>query len=232
VCSSDLKAHGKCLQFAAAPLFDDWAAADQHPLPGFVTRPGVFSADGVDPGSALLAAALPSGLAGRVADLGAGWGWLSVQVLAHPGVTALELVEADHAALGCARQNVTDPRARFHWADATRFRPERPVDHVVMNPPFHRGRAADPGLGAAFIAAAAAMLAPGGTLWMVANRQLPYEAPLAAGFREVTPLGAAEGFKLISARHPLRGAAARTAAGSGKPATVAAGRGGPARRPR
>ena len=180
--------------------------------PGFVTLPGVFSADGPDPGSRALAAALPERLPRRMADLGAGWGWLSAQVLARPGVEELHLIEADHAALACARANVTDPRAVFHWADATRFRPPAPLDGVVMNPPFHSGRAADPALGAAFIRAAAGMLGTSGRLWMVANRHLPYEAALAQVFREVAEIGGDGGFKVFLAARPIPG--------GGKPAPV------------
>ena len=84
------KAHGKIARLSAGPgLPEGWAATDLHPAPGFVTRPGVFSAETVDRGSALLAAALPPKLPARVAHLGAGWGWLSVQVLARGGVAAL-----------------------------------------------------------------------------------------------------------------------------------------------
>ncbi len=197
------KAHGKIFRFDAGPRFDDWRAADLIPAPGFVTRPGVFSAEKVDHGSALLAAALPDRLPARIADLGAGWGWLAAQILARPGVEVLHLVEADRAALDCARRNIGDPRARFHWEDATRFRPEAPVDAVIMNPPFHTGRAAEPALGAAFIAAAAAMLAPSGRLWMVANRHLPYEAVLARHFREVAEIGGDGGFKLLMGTRPV-----------------------------
>ncbi|WP_347311297.1 class I SAM-dependent methyltransferase [Defluviimonas sp. SAOS-178_SWC] len=197
------KAHGKIFRFDAGPRFDDWRATDLHPAPGFVTTPGVFSAEKVDHGSALLAEALPDRLPPRVADLGAGWGWLAAQVLARPGVEEVHLIEADRAALDCARRNITDPRARFHWEDATRFRPEASVDAVVMNPPFHTGRAAEPALGAAFIAAAAAMLVPSGRLWMVANRHLPYEAVLARHFREVAEIGGDGGFKLLTAARPV-----------------------------
>lgn len=197
------KAHGKIFRFDAGPHFDDWRAADLHPVPGFVTRPGVFSAEKVDHGSALLAEALPERLPAKVADLGAGWGWLAAQILARPGVEELHLIEADRVAIDCARRNIDDPRARFHWEDATRFRPGTPMDAVVMNPPFHSGRAAEPALGAAFIAAAAAMLAPSGRLWMVANRHLPYEAVLARHFREVAEIGGDGGFKLLMAARPV-----------------------------
>ncbi len=199
------KAHGRIARFAnpGAAAFADWVAAPSRPAPGFVAPPGAFSADAVDPASALLAAALPAGLKGRVADLGAGWGWLSARILAHPGVSELHLVEADHAALAAAEVNLADPRARFHWADATRFRPERALDAVVMNPPFHTGRAADPALGAAFIGAAAAMLTTSGTLWMVANRHLPYEHALSGRFREVAEAGGDGRFKVIRAARPF-----------------------------
>ena len=47
-----------------------------------------------------------------------------------------------------------------------------------MNPPFHSGQAADVDLGRAFLTSAAAALKRGGKLFLVANRQLPYESAL------------------------------------------------------
>lgn len=195
------KAHGKIFRVTVPEgdwLPQDWAAAETR-VGNFVTLPGVFSANGPDPGSQLLAAHLPDRMPTRVVDLGAGWGWLAAQILSRPGVEVVHLVESDHAALDCARRNVTDPRAQFHWADATAFRLPEPVNGVVMNPPFHAGRAADPRLGARFIRAAAGLLTGAGRLWMVANRHLPYEAVLAEHFAEVTEVGGDNRFKLIEA---------------------------------
>ncbi|MFN0113778.1 MAG: class I SAM-dependent methyltransferase [Paracoccaceae bacterium] len=204
------RAHGKAAWFASPgpEAFADWAGGWTAPAPGFAAPPGAFSADAPDPGSVLLAGALPPGLKGRVADLGAGWGWLSAAILTRPGVTGVDVVEADHEALRAARTNLTDPRAAFHWADARVFRPKAPLDAVVMNPPFHEGRSADPGLGAAFIRAAAGMLSTGGALWMVANRHLPYEAALRAAFREVADVAGDGRFKVMRAAHPVRGPSA------------------------
>jgi 16S rRNA (guanine1207-N2)-methyltransferase len=212
------KAHGKI--FTLTPdLGADWPAweAGGAPRPldgGLSAAPGGFSADGPDPGSQALAAALaalPRGrLAGRVADLGAGWGYLSRAALDRPEVAEVHLVEADHGALSLAQAALGhDPRARFHWADATAFVPDTAFDAVVTNPPFHRGRTADPGLGRAFVLAAARMLRPSGVLYLVANRHLPYEATLAAAFAEVSELPAAPGthapgYKLIRAARPRR----------------------------
>lgn len=197
------KAHGKLFWLDADPdLFADWAAQPGQ-VGQFVTAPGVFSADGIDPASQLLADALPEKLGRTVADLGAGWGYLAARCLERTGIETLHLVEAEQAALICARQNVTDPRARFHWADATTWSAPKPVDTVVMNPPFHTGRSAEPALGRAFIAAAARNLATGGTLWMVANRHLPYETALTAAFRNVEAVAGDNRFKIIRADRPL-----------------------------
>ena len=198
------KAHGKILWFAARPMPADWTPPARLQVPGgFVTAPGVFSADGIDPASQLLGDTLPEALGAHVADLGAGWGYLASRILRRDTVKSLDLVEADAAALACAQDNVTDPRARFHWADVTTWRPAGRLDAVVMNPPFHTARAADPDIGRAFIAAAAAMLAPQGRLWMVANRHLPYEASLTQHFADVAELAGDNRFKILTAARPI-----------------------------
>ncbi len=196
------KAHGKLFTITAAPGLEDWIARPQH-VDGFQTLPGVFSADGPDAGSTLLATNLPP-LKGKVIDLGAGWGFLSRHILGSASVKSLDLVEADFSALTCAKANVTDPRAQFHWADARTFKPAALADHVVMNPPFHTGRSADPALGIAFLQAARRMLAPSGTLWLVANRTLPYDAPLRTLFREVSDLGSTPAYSVTRASFPAR----------------------------
>lgn len=199
------KAHGKLFWMQAEDVFSDWQEQASEIAPGFTTLPGVFSADGVDQASALLVETLPDDLGKYVADLGAGWGFLAKAVLQRQGVQTLHLVEADHRALGCARQNIgNDPRAQFHWADATTWQTPRFLDTVVTNPPFHAARAADPDLGRAFIAAAAGMLALSGQLWLVANRHLPYEATLASHFARVDEVAVAAGFKVIQAQRPAR----------------------------
>ncbi|MFW8595420.1 methyltransferase [Cribrihabitans neustonicus] len=198
------KAHGKVFWIEGGTELSDWLPGAPLDVEGFTTAPGVFSADGIDPASRLLAEALPQKLGATVADLGAGWGYLSHAILQRAGVEALHLVEADATALDCAKLNVTDPRASFHWADARSWRVPGPVNTVVMNPPFHSGRAAEPALGQAFIAAAAQMLAPSGSLWMVANRHLPYEAALAASFAQVSETAGDNRFKVLHAAKPKR----------------------------
>lgn len=155
----------------------------------WISQPGLFSWDRVDDGSAFLAAHLPNDLAGTVADFGCGWGYLSREVLTRcPGVTRLDLIDAEHRALEAARQNITDARASFHWLDLVAQPALTLYDAIVCNPPFHAGRAAEPALGQGFIEATAKALKAGGRLFLVANRGLPYEPLLRARFATVETL--------------------------------------------
>lgn len=181
-----------------------WIACAQVPGGGFHSRPGIFAWDRVDLASALLAEHLPGDLAGSGADLGAGWGYLALALLERcRDVQALDLFEADARALACARLNLAPHAARarvgFHWHDVAAGVAAR-HDFVVSNPPFHaQGRDARPELGRAFIAAAAAALRPGGRLWLVANRHLPYEQALGDGFAQVRRVVQRDGFKVVEA---------------------------------
>lgn len=197
------KAHGKVFSLAPSDALLDWLQGPKE-VEGFHTWPGVFSEDKVDPGSRLLADLLPP-IKGRVGDLGSGWGYLAQRVLAvNPAVTELLLVEADAHAGSCGRENVKDPRAVHRWDDATTFDPYEPLDVVVTNPPFHIGRAPDATLGQAFIQSAHRVLKPSGALWLVANRQLPYESVLRDCFREVDEISDDKAFKIFHARKPHR----------------------------
>ncbi|MEW9572924.1 class I SAM-dependent methyltransferase [Rhodanobacter sp. Si-c] len=193
-------------------LQDEWRALDapRETADGWWSRPGLFAWDRVDRASALLAAHFPADLGGRVADLGAGYGYLATQLIARcPGIAALDLYEAEARALEPARRNVAnalhaagrDLPVDVHWHDVTRGLPQR-YDAIVSNPPFHLGRADLPELGRAFITSAADALAASGRLLIVANRHLPYEALLAARFADVRQLAMQDGFKVIEARSP------------------------------
>lgn len=194
------KAHGKIFAVTGGS-FADWRAEPAR-VDGFTVAPGLFSADGPDRGSVALAGVLPA-LSGRVADLGAGWGYLSSRILSFPKVSELHAVEVEHDAMACLRANLTDDRVHLHWADARNWPPAARMDAVVMNPPFHEGRRPDLSLGRAFIAAAGAMLGARGSLWMVANRHLAYEDVLDRTFRDVQKIEGDSAFKLIHARNPI-----------------------------
>ena len=170
----------------------------------FVSRPGVFAWNRIDPASQLLAQHLPADLRGRAADLGAGYGYLADELLKRcAGIVSLDLYEAEARALDLAKRNLADAAARlplrFLWQDVTAGLSET-YDVIITNPPFHAQQsAARPDIGRAFIAAAAAALVPGGRLWLVANRNLPYELELDANFGTVRIVAQQQGFKIIEA---------------------------------
>jgi 16S rRNA (guanine1207-N2)-methyltransferase len=207
----------KCRVFWSTPnaagmdqaLLADWLTLDapRAIVDGYVSRPGLFAWDRIDRASALLAAHLPDDLHGRVADLGAGYGYLASQVIARcPRVSTIDLYEAEARALEPARVNLARAQREcgrelsvaVHWHDVTRGLPQR-YDAIVSNPPFHQGRADLPELGRAFITSAADALQSDGRLWLVANQHLPYEAILTTRFREVRSVVVQEGFKVIEA---------------------------------
>lgn len=214
----DARTKNHCRVFWTAPLatiHDEalqqaWLSLDA-PRPildgNTLSRPGVFAWDRVDPASALLAEHIPTDLSGHGADLGAGWGYLALEVLRrNPRITALDLFEADHRALELARANLAAhaaaTRLAFHWHDVCAGLPHR-YDFIVSNPPFHAAtREARPDIGRGFIAAAADALQPRGRLWLVANRHLPYEHVLDARFERVTTHAQRDGFKIIEAVKP------------------------------
>jgi 16S rRNA (guanine1207-N2)-methyltransferase len=182
-------------------------AGELRPIPGtaLVSRPGVFSWNRVDAGSRLLAENLPDDLAGRGADLGAGYGYLSRMLLARsPAVAELHLFEAEHKALEAARRNLaavaSGTELHFHWHDVTAGLPVERLDFVIMNPPFHTGRDAEPGLGQAFIRTALASLKPGGRLYFVANRHLPYEKLVRTFAEHEKMLIERDGYKVMDVR--------------------------------
>ncbi len=207
----------KCRVFWGAPqpatvdgeLLTTWLALDTSRAigSGQISRPGLFAWDRVDAASALLAAQLGPTLHGRVADLGAGYGYLACEVMARcPHVTAIDLYEADARALEPARRNLAQAQhasgrevaVGVHWHDVTRGLLQR-YDVIVSNPPFHQGRVDLPELGRAFITSAADALMPDGQLLLVANRHLPYEALLQSRFAQVRALVVRDGYKVIAA---------------------------------
>jgi 16S rRNA (guanine1207-N2)-methyltransferase len=165
---------------------------------GLWTWPGVFSWNRLDPGSMLLEQNLPA-FSGRGADFGCGIGILARTILASPTVEGLAMLDIDRRAVEMAARNIADSRAEMRWIDVRSGAGLQGLNFVVMNPPFHDGGAEDQSLGQSFIRRAAEALRPGGVLWLVANRHLPYEGVLKPLFRRVTLKVEAGGYKIYEA---------------------------------
>ncbi len=103
---------------------------------------------------------LPPTLSGGAADLGCGFGYLSVELLQRcPESLRWMCMEADRRALDLARQNLASfahrAAVKFEWHDVMAGLPRR-YNVIVCNPPFHaQGAGSRPDIGRAFIAVAA-----------------------------------------------------------------------------
>jgi len=156
---------------------------------GFETATGGFSEGKIDEGSRLLLRSLPDKLTartGRIADFCAGWGYVALEVSKKYEMAALDLYEAHKRSLDAAQRNfqrlASDAPVAFHWHDLAGEAITGRYDAIVMNPPFHQSRSAEPDIGRNMIKAASGALKPGGRLFLVANRGLPYEAVLKENF--------------------------------------------------
>lgn len=173
----------------------------------YQSQPGIFGWDKEDKGSALLLDHLPPKLKGKGADFGCGYGYLSAALLRrYPAISALYALDADSRAVNACRNNIAalDHKAVRHvlWEDLTAPLPRGtmpPLDWIVMNPPFHEGKATENIIGQKFISAAAQALKPRGSLWMVANSHLPYEEILRKTFKIVNKQIETGGFKIFEA---------------------------------
>jgi tRNA1(Val) A37 N6-methylase TrmN6 len=145
----------------------------------------------------VLAAAVPSGFTGRLADLGAGAGAAGLAVLARCAGAEVTLVERDPEMAGFARRSLALPRnghlggraavieADVTLAGAARAAAglaDRAFDWAIMNPPFNaaadrassdelrrRAHVMAPDLFERWLRTAAALIRPGGRLALIAR---------------------------------------------------------------
>lgn len=172
------------------------AGAPQVGAHGYHTCPGIYGWDKVDQGSKLLAEQFPSDMAGKVADFGAGYGYLSLQL--PPQVRERHLFEVELRAVEAARLNL--PQAKVHWCDLLAEPPSQKFDWIVMNPPFHQGKVQSTELGQLLVKQAGDSLKRAGRLLMVANSHLPYEVVLELVFGDCRKVAQKNGFKVLEAR--------------------------------
>jgi 16S rRNA (guanine1207-N2)-methyltransferase len=168
------------------------------------TRPGVFAWDHLDAGSAALIEAMAIGAGDRVLDLGCGCGIAGAVAARLAGAGAATLVDVAADALDSARRTLAAnglTNAAILASDGAAAVRDRRFDVVVTNPPFHRqhGRATAYDAARRFIDDAAAVLRPGGRLYLVANRFIPYEEPVRRAFGNVVAVRADSRYKVLLA---------------------------------
>jgi 16S rRNA (guanine1207-N2)-methyltransferase len=152
----------------------------------------IFARGRLDPATRMLAEAFEIRPGASVLDLGSGSGVLGMLAALLEPSSRVVLVDSDPLAIDVSRRNaalngVTNVTA--YLSDVLADLPGQCFDLILMNPPFHRGRAHDAALAERFMTEAAGALLPGGRLYVVCSRFLRYEPTLerlVGPVREVT----------------------------------------------
>lgn len=133
----------------------------------FTTDAGVFSRDGLDRGTEVLLNALPN-LAGRVLDLGCGWGAVGVALGAKDPGLEIVMTDVNARAVDLSRRNLKQNGVRAEVLQGDGFAPVTGTfDAIVTNPPIRAGKAVIYGL----FDRARDFLNPGGSLYVVIRKQ-------------------------------------------------------------
>jgi 16S rRNA G1207 methylase RsmC len=157
--------------------------------------PNVFSAGQLDAGSRLLISQFEKLPAARhIVDLGCGSGVLGLAALQRQPTAEVVFIDESNLAVASASNNITrivpalSDQCRFLQADGFSGYQYAPPELVLCNPPFHQQHVVDDYSGRRLLRQTRRVLAPGGELWLVANRHLPYGKTLQRDFSEVTRL--------------------------------------------
>ena len=165
------------------------------------TRPGVFSWEHLDEATSILADTMEIHEDNSVLDLGCGSGALGV-VASSLSSGRVTMVDADIEAVRSATRTA-EANGMTNWralpSDIAAAVLDERFDVVVTNPPFHVGKATDLDVPMQFINDAHHVLVPGGRMFLVANRTLPYEQAIKHLFGNVSNVHDGQRFKVLSA---------------------------------
>ena len=175
-------------RFTAAPLGKELA---------FWTDAGVFSKGEIDKGTALLLENLPP-LAGRVLDLGCGWGAVGVTLKAAQPHLDVVMCDVNERAIGLSQRNLRENglTARVCLSDGLSAFEGENFEAVVSNPPIRAGKQVIYDL----FRQSFDHLTPGGRLFLVIRKQQGAESAityLKGFFQEVVTLKKGGGFWII-----------------------------------
>ena len=165
------------------------------------STPGVFSWEHLDEGTALLLDHVTFETGANVLDVGCGYGIIGL-VAAQAGAQ-VTMLDDNLLAVRCAAASAAANQLAAHCtilpSDITSAVTGQRFDHVISNPPFHKGLDVTTSITARIVRAAHTVLRPGGRLHLVANRFLPYAQMVEDVFGEVHILAEDNRFHVLGA---------------------------------
>ncbi|MEE2643831.1 MAG: methyltransferase [Myxococcota bacterium] len=176
--------------------------------------PAVFSPTRLDLGARFLLDHLPEIISPleaastpRVLDLGCGGGVLGLSVAKALPRAHVSFIDENAQAIESVHESWAknmlgvERRYRALWCDGIPPEEHDVYDLILLNPPFHQGRAVDESLPLQLFKESARALKPSGVLWVVYNRHLPHQRALTRLFQIVERRYSGPKFLLVSAAH-------------------------------
>lgn len=165
--------------------------------------PGVFSASGLDMGTALLLKTLAretQTVKGKVLDLGCGAGIIGAYIASQYSVKKLVMSDIDAMALASTERTLSENQLLGEVVASNVFsKINGRFDVIISNPPFHDGIDTAYQAVTNLINQAPSYLERAGRLIIVANAFLPYQEQLEKVFSSVTILDKSNKFKVYCA---------------------------------
>lgn len=181
---------------ASAPREISWSVGSRRFLA--TTDSGVFSADQLDPGTAVLLERGPAPAGAVLLDLGCGWGPVALTLADRLPAATVWAVDVNSRALRLARANAdrAGVGARVHVATPAEVPAGVVFDQIWSNPPIRIGKAALHELLLGWLP----RLRPGGSAWLVVSRNLGADSLAGwltgAGYA-VTRTAGARGYRVL-----------------------------------
>lgn len=164
--------------------------------------PGVFSANELDAGTALLLSTFSHSIKGHVLDVGCGAGIIGSYLKYHNPNIALTMTDIHALAIFSAQRTLKENALDGEVLASDIFSQIKGrFDLIISNPPFHDGINTTYQAASELISQAKAHLNPGGELRIVANSFLPYPDLLNQYFGSYQILAKTNKFKVYSAHY-------------------------------
>ncbi|MGR6982192.1 16S rRNA (guanine(1207)-N(2))-methyltransferase RsmC [Testudinibacter sp. P27/CKL/0425] len=183
-------------------LADYWKSYQHPQLPELIvySLPGVFSANELDQGTALLLSSLTPKVQGRVLDLGCGAGVIGSYLKRQNPSIELVMSDIHSMALASANRTLQQNQLSAEVVASDVFSDlNGKFDLIISNPPFHDGIDTAYRAVQELISQAKWFLRQGGELRIVANAFLPYPELLDRAFGEHRLLAKTNKFKVYAA---------------------------------